>query len=139
MINSKPIYVYKEQDLFDFWEQSGKYYWEIMFYSEKIESKRIEDWLNDTVRHTVEYCTENYLFNNYLFDIIWWLNLVSICVHDRWLYNNTEENRQWIFDTPDHPFEKYLFKKGKKEGIDVYNKYETRYLYKEININNKCE
>jgi len=67
-------------------------------------------------------------------DMVWWTHAYVLCKYDRTLLGpecseleTFQSRRQWVFNTPAHPFETFLCTRLATVGINPYDVYCTVY------------
>jgi hypothetical protein len=103
------IYIYTEEEIRDFYFNDKG----CEIFISIVNIYKINNLLNQKITLNIvidffEY-TDNILF---IQDICFWINIYFVCNYNKWLFENISENKQWIFNTPEHPFEIYLNKKN---------------------------
>ena len=103
------IYIYTEEEIRDFYFNYKGH----EIFINIVNIYKINNLLNQeiTVNDIIDLFgyTDNIIF---IQDICFWINIYFVCNYNKWLFENISENKQWIFNTPEHPFEIYLNKKS---------------------------
>jgi hypothetical protein len=125
-------YIYTIEQIVDFWSHTGKKYFiehnnceifklnneQIILIKENRE-EFIQIWISIFKRLNPNIDKET------IHNEIFWMNMYYFCEYNVNIYEYTENNLKWYFNTPDHPFEKYLIEILKP--IDPYIIYCTEY------------
>lgn len=124
-MSANPIYEYSLDDLDVFCEKDTAY---CAFWESKPELKIIVDDLlakhskDEVLQCLVDFSAPLLDFEKAC-DFIWWIHLYIYRVKRLRIFKDT----LWIFNTPEHPFEKFLVKRLIERGIDPYEVYETTF------------
>lgn len=118
------LYSYSLKDLTDFWEEKGRQVWINQPQLQTI----IDDFFNDVdIKEAYSLLINNCRLLKYdeedTCDILWWIQLYIYTTRGLRILDDT----YWVFNTPSHPFEKFLVQRLSQEGVNPYEAYATVY------------
>lgn len=123
------VYTYTMVQIDDYWKNHGgrEYFIEHHATFALLLDEDTVSITKDNLRpflHMFIATISSFITTEQLCNIMFWMNMYLYCEYGIELYTSVKDNMQWIFNSPDHEFEKYLVKTLE---VDPYKTYATEF------------